>query len=322
MEQLLNLALRVSREAEQWETIDGQGATDFHKELEKCLKLWPEIDGLGVAGEGYSILQYMLTHLIINNKAWGPLLDIPSAILSYFDDKDPDHARAMASSFIGTFGPYSLLLIPGFGEAAMGVYEGAMFVNSIFQGEASAQVVADKSWADANLSSPEFAPLYNELAVTTGNYYENAERIDLSNIPKDIGRAVYDFALRPYFDAISAEYNRPSLENLAHLGAATAFGPLVGFALDPSAQQAAAGDVVAIGNDAANVVVGAWQLPYTYADHQVAYGIAQLDKLATQLPIPDNWKSAVNQSSIDIVHIINERPSYYDLIHLGIQREY
>jgi uncharacterized protein YukE len=322
VEQLLNLALRVSREAEQWETIDGQGATDFHKELEKCLKLWPEIDGLGVAGEGYSILQYMLTHLNKNIKSLGPLFDIPSAILSYFDDKDPDHARAMVSSFVETFGPYSLLLIPGLGEAALGVYEGAMLINSVVQVGANVQVLADKTWADTNLSSPEFFPLYDELGVTTQNFYENAERIDIDNIPKDIGRAVYDFAIRPYADAISAEYNHPSVENMLHLGAITAGGPMVGFALDPSAQQAAAGDVLAIGNDTANVVIRAWQLPNTYADHQLVYGIAQVDKLASQLPIPENWKSVVNQSSIDIIHTINEKPSYFDLIHLAKPREY
>jgi hypothetical protein len=205
-----------------------------------------------------------------------------------------------------------------------------MAVNAGIQLGAEMQVLKDEIWSEMFLSDPEMYPLYREMTVTTNEFYENAERIDLENIPKDIGRAVYDYAVQPYVTAITEAYDDPSVTNLLRLGAIAgctvvggpALGTSVAYSMDPTAQQAVMGDFRAVGVDAANVVVGVVQFPFTYLEHETAYGVAQVAATASYLPLPDNWKTEITQASAAIVEKINDIPELYDLIGLEKPREY
>jgi uncharacterized protein YukE len=328
---LQNLSVRISREADEWVSTDSLGARNSKSKWLERHKLWPALGIFGPTGNAYAVLKKLLedSKYLKNIKGLGPGLDLIGCYFSFMDDEDPNRARAAVSSTVATYGPYGVLLIPGIGPAAFAIYEGTMRVNAGIQLGVQMQVVKEL-WSEAYLSDPEMLPLYQEMTVTTNEFYENAERIDLENIPKDISRAVYDYAVQPYVTAITAAYDDPSVTNILRLGAIAgstfiggpALGTSVAYSLDPKAQQAVMGDMRAVGVDAANVVVGVVQFPFTYLEHETSYGIAQVAVTASYLPLPASWETGITQTSADLVNKINSIPEIYDLIGLEKPREY
>ncbi|MBC7251893.1 MAG: hypothetical protein H5T62_16640 [Anaerolineae bacterium] len=213
----------------------------------------------------------------------------------------------------------SVAVIRNVGEYAVG---GAVPVvgivlagNALIQLGGAGIVLASKGATSQWATSKAMA---TDLDISTERVAEAFERIDLGRITKDISELVYDVALKPKFDAVRAVWQDPGIKNVDRLFRILGSTPI--YTPDEVMQmsQTVLEDIKQLGGDTFDFVKGVPDLGFTLLDHSVAMGTALVSKTISLVPVPDDWKGAVNESCEQIIDHVVSHPVTVD----GLWRDF
>ena len=143
-----------------------------------------------------------------------------------------------------------------------------------------------------------------DLTATSSRFFQNIERLDLNNITGPIADAMYDYHVTPYVDAIGDTWKDPSISNVLRLGATILGPPGTGFVLSSEAQQSVLGDIKNLGERTGNFIRGGADLQASAIDMSLSFGAAGVANVTDHFPIPDAWKSRIDDGAGWFIHQI------------------
>lgn len=136
-----------------------------------------------------------------------------------------------------------------------------------------------------------------DLTATSGRFYQNIERLAVGNIKGPIADAIFDYSVTPYVDSMSDTWKDPSISNFLRLGATVLGPPSTSFLLSSEAQQAVLGDIKNLGGGVGNFVLGTIDFQASRMDMDLSYGAATVANVTDHFPIPDAWKSRIDDGA-------------------------
>ena len=213
----------------------------------------------------------------------------------------------------------SVAVIRNVGEYAVGGAVPAVGIvlagNALIQLVGAGIVLASKGATSQWATSKAMA---TDLDISTERVADAFERVDLGHITKDISDLVYDVTLKPKFDAVKTVWQEPNIKNVGRLF--RTLGPTPIYTPDEARQmsQTVLEDFKQLGEDTFDFIEGVPDLGFTVLGHSAAMGTALFSKTTSLLPVPDDWKGAVNESCERIIDHVVSHPVTVD----GLWRDF
>jgi uncharacterized protein YukE len=215
-------------------------------------------------------------------------------ILSDIVTADEINERTIGVAVIRNVGEHALAsALPPVGIALAG--------NAIVQMAGTGIVLSSRATIPVLATSEEMKA---DLMTSTDRLEKAFKRVDLGRITKDISEIVYDVSIAPRVNAIKAAWENPNIENLGRLFQSLS----VGMPMTSQELQVVHQDFKKLGEDVFDFALGIPDLGFALLQHTVAMGAAGVSKTISVLPLPDEWRSAVQQSCERTIDFIVSHP--------------
>jgi uncharacterized protein YukE len=215
-------------------------------------------------------------------------------ILSDIVTADEINERTIGVAVIRNVGEHALAsALPPVGIALAG--------NAIVQMAGTGIVLSSRATIPVLATSEEMKA---DLMTSTDRLEKAFKRVDLGRITKDISEIVYDVSIAPRVNAIKAAWENPNIENLGRLFQSLS----VSMPMTSQELQVVHQDFKKLGEDVFDFALGIPDLGSAFLQHTIAMGAAVVSKTISVLPLPDERRSAVQQTCERIIDFMVSHP--------------